>query len=110
MIDAWQIYYARVNGADAILLIAAILPDLDIKYMTKICKMFGLTALVEVWLLSLTTSCTMMHRSVFDFMIVFLLLFGRVTLCWFGLYASSLTQILCLPSSRYMMRERWIVS
>ncbi|KAH6815814.1 Aldolase-type TIM barrel family protein [Perilla frutescens var. hirtella] len=48
VIDAWQIYYARVKGADAILLIAAILPDLDIKYMTKICKMLGLTALVEV--------------------------------------------------------------
>ncbi|KAK9084592.1 hypothetical protein Sjap_025003 [Stephania japonica] len=48
VIDAWQIYYARVKGADAILLIAAILPDLDIKYMIKICKMFGLAALVEV--------------------------------------------------------------
>ncbi|GMP53202.1 hypothetical protein CsSME_00018741 [Camellia sinensis var. sinensis] len=48
IIDAWQIYYARTKGADAILLIAAILPDLDIKYMTKICKMLGLAALVEV--------------------------------------------------------------
>lgn len=78
MIDAWQIYYARVNGADAILLIAAILPDLDIKYMTKICKMFGLTALVEVWLLPLTTSCTMIHASVFDFMIVYSFLESNV--------------------------------
>ncbi|KAL3512677.1 hypothetical protein ACH5RR_025394 [Cinchona calisaya] len=48
VIDAWQIYYARTKGADAILLIAAVLPDLDIQYMTKICKMVGLTALVEV--------------------------------------------------------------
>ncbi|KAI8009662.1 hypothetical protein LOK49_LG06G00879 [Camellia lanceoleosa] len=48
IIDAWQIYYARTKGADAILLIAAILPDLDIRYMTKICKMLGLAALVEV--------------------------------------------------------------
>lgn len=48
VIDAWQIYYARTKGADAILLIAAVLPDLDIKYMTKICKLLGLTALVEV--------------------------------------------------------------
>ncbi|KAJ6873988.1 indole-3-glycerol phosphate synthase [Populus alba x Populus x berolinensis] len=48
VVDAWQIFYARVKGADAILLIAAVLPDLDIKYMTKICKMLGLTALVEV--------------------------------------------------------------
>ncbi|XP_071906632.1 indole-3-glycerol phosphate synthase, chloroplastic [Coffea arabica] len=48
VIDAWQIYYARTKGADAILLIAAVLPDLDIKYMTKICKLLGLTPLVEV--------------------------------------------------------------
>ncbi|CAN0897472.1 Indole-3-glycerol phosphate synthase, chloroplastic [Linum grandiflorum] len=48
IIDAWQIYYARVKGADAVLLIAAILPDLDIKYLTKVCKILGLTALVEV--------------------------------------------------------------
>ncbi|KAK4744285.1 hypothetical protein SAY87_010597 [Trapa incisa] len=48
IIDAWQIYYARTKGADAILLIAAVLPDLDIQYMVKICKMLGLAALIEV--------------------------------------------------------------
>lgn len=48
IIEAWQIYYARSKGADAILLIAAVLPDLDIKYMSKICKMLGLAILVEV--------------------------------------------------------------
>ncbi|KAH9793781.1 hypothetical protein WN944_011157 [Citrus x changshan-huyou] len=48
IVDAWQIYYARTKGADAVLLIAAVLPDLDIRYMTKICKLLGLTALVEV--------------------------------------------------------------
>ncbi|KAK0589350.1 hypothetical protein LWI29_013077 [Acer saccharum] len=48
IIDAWQIYYARTKGADAILLIASVLPDLDIKYMIKICKMLGLATLVEV--------------------------------------------------------------
>jgi indole-3-glycerol phosphate synthase len=48
IIDAWQLYYARSKGADAVLLIAAVLPDLDIKYMTKICKILGLATLVEV--------------------------------------------------------------
>ncbi|KAE8075501.1 hypothetical protein FH972_014212 [Carpinus fangiana] len=48
VVDAWQIYNARAKGADAILLIAAVLPDLDIKYMSKICKLLGLAALVEV--------------------------------------------------------------
>ncbi|XP_028794332.1 indole-3-glycerol phosphate synthase, chloroplastic-like isoform X3 [Neltuma alba] len=48
IVDAWQLYYARIKGADAVLLIAAVLPDLDISYMIKICKMLGLTALVEV--------------------------------------------------------------
>nr|GFA99342.1 indole-3-glycerol phosphate synthase, chloroplastic-like [Tanacetum cinerariifolium] len=48
IVDAWQLYYGRAKGADAVLLIAGVLPDLDIKYMLKICKMIGLTALVEV--------------------------------------------------------------
>ncbi|XP_043690393.1 indole-3-glycerol phosphate synthase, chloroplastic-like [Telopea speciosissima] len=48
IIDAWQIYYARTKGADAVLLMAAVLPDHDIGYMTKICKILGLAALVEV--------------------------------------------------------------
>ncbi|WOH03104.1 hypothetical protein DCAR_0522496 [Daucus carota subsp. sativus] len=48
IIDAWQLYYARSKGADAVLLIAGVLPDLDIKYMSKICKKLGLAALVEV--------------------------------------------------------------
>ncbi|KAL9270622.1 Indole-3-glycerol phosphate synthase, chloroplastic-like protein [Drosera capensis] len=48
IIDAWQIFYARVKGADAILLIAAVLPDKDIRYMIKICEKLGLVALVEV--------------------------------------------------------------
>ncbi|CAA0836148.1 Indole-3-glycerol phosphate synthase-chloroplastic [Striga hermonthica] len=48
VIDAWQIYYARVKGADAVLLIAAVLADLEIEYMIKICKSLGLASLVEV--------------------------------------------------------------
>jgi hypothetical protein len=48
VIDAWQIYYARSKGADAILLIAAVLPDLDMKYMVRVCKNLGMTALIEV--------------------------------------------------------------
>ncbi|WVZ92078.1 hypothetical protein U9M48_038171 [Paspalum notatum var. saurae] len=48
VIDKWQIYNARSKGADAILLIAAVLPDLDIKYFLRICKDLGMTALIEV--------------------------------------------------------------
>ncbi|CAO2175816.1 unnamed protein product [Urochloa humidicola] len=48
VIDKWQIYNARSKGADAILLIAAVLPDLDIKYLLHICKELGMTVLIEV--------------------------------------------------------------
>lgn len=48
VIDKWQIYNARSKGADAILLIAAVLPDLDIKYFLRVCKDLGMTALIEV--------------------------------------------------------------
>ncbi|AKE65778.1 Indole-3-glycerol phosphate synthase [Microcystis aeruginosa NIES-2549] len=44
----YQIYYARSQGADAVLLIAAILSDQDIAYFVKIVKGLGMTALVEV--------------------------------------------------------------
>lgn len=44
----YQMYLARVYGADAILLIAAILPDKDLSYFLKIAAALGMTALVEV--------------------------------------------------------------
>ncbi|MEL6555229.1 MAG: indole-3-glycerol phosphate synthase TrpC [Cyanobacteria bacterium J06621_11] len=47
IIYPYQIYQARLAGADAILLIAAILTDEDLKYFVKIAKVLGLDALVE---------------------------------------------------------------
>lgn len=44
----YQMYYARLHGADAVLLIAAILPDKDLQYFIKIAATLGMTALVEV--------------------------------------------------------------
>lgn len=44
----YQMYLARVKGADAILLIAAILTDKDLQYFLKIAAGLGLAALVEV--------------------------------------------------------------
>ena len=47
IIYPYQIYQARLAGADAILLIAAILTDEDLKYFVKIAQILGLDALVE---------------------------------------------------------------
>lgn len=44
----YQLYQARVNGADAALLIAAILSDQDLQYLLKVIKTLGMSALVEV--------------------------------------------------------------
>lgn len=44
----YQMYLARVSGADAVLLIAAILPDKDLQYFLKIANALGMAALVEV--------------------------------------------------------------
>lgn len=44
----YQIYLARVKGADAILLIAAVLSDEDLRYFVKIAKALGMVALIEV--------------------------------------------------------------
>ena len=48
IIDPYQIYLARVNGADAILLIAAILSDEKLTGFMQIARSLNLTALVEV--------------------------------------------------------------
>jgi len=48
IIYPYQIYYARYHGADAVLLIAAILSDQDLRYFTKIIRSLGMTALIEV--------------------------------------------------------------
>jgi indole-3-glycerol phosphate synthase len=48
VIYPYQIYYARAHGADAVLLIAAILTDIDLQYFLKIVQALGMTALIEV--------------------------------------------------------------
>jgi indole-3-glycerol phosphate synthase len=48
IIYPYQMYMARVKGADAVLLIAAILSDEDLRYFTKIAHALGMRALVEV--------------------------------------------------------------
>lgn len=48
VVYAYQIYLARVQGADAILLIAAILSDQDLKYFLKIANNLKMATLVEV--------------------------------------------------------------
>lgn len=44
----YQMYLARLHGADAILLIAAILSDKDLQYFIKIAHSLGMTPLIEV--------------------------------------------------------------
>ncbi|MEB3226005.1 MAG: indole-3-glycerol phosphate synthase TrpC [Synechococcus sp.] len=48
VIYPYQIFKARSHGADAVLLIAAILSDQDLAYFVKIIRSLGMTALVEV--------------------------------------------------------------
>lgn len=44
----YQIYLARTYGADAVLLIAAILNNQDLQYFVKITQVLGMTTLIEV--------------------------------------------------------------
>ncbi|YAF96076.1 MAG: indole-3-glycerol phosphate synthase TrpC [Nodularia sp. CChRGM 3473] len=48
IIYPYQMYLARVQGADAVLLIAAILSDQDLQYFLKIANALKMTALIEV--------------------------------------------------------------
>lgn len=48
IVSPYQVYQARVAGADAVLLIASILSDQDLTYLGKIASSLGLSVLVEV--------------------------------------------------------------
>jgi len=48
IIYPYQIYLARIYGADAVLLIAAILEDRDLQYFVKIARGLQMTPLIEV--------------------------------------------------------------
>ncbi len=48
VIYPYQIYLARTQGADAVLLIAAILSDKDLQYFIKIAHLLGMSTLIEV--------------------------------------------------------------
>ena len=48
IIDPYQIYLGRSHGADAVLLIAAILTDADLTELQALIQQLGMTALIEV--------------------------------------------------------------
>jgi indole-3-glycerol phosphate synthase len=48
IIHPYQIYEARAAGADALLLIAAVLPDADLAKLLSLTNELGMTALIEV--------------------------------------------------------------
>jgi indole-3-glycerol phosphate synthase len=48
ILSPYQLYQARAAGADAALLIAAILTDVDFTYLLKVARSLGLAVLVEV--------------------------------------------------------------
>jgi indole-3-glycerol phosphate synthase len=48
ILSPYQLYQARAAGADAALLIAAILSDSDLAYLLKVARGLGLAALIEV--------------------------------------------------------------
>ena len=48
VLSPYQLFQARAAGADAVLLIAAILTDQDLRYLNKVAQSLGLDVLVEV--------------------------------------------------------------
>jgi indole-3-glycerol phosphate synthase len=48
IVEAYQLFKARASGADAVLLIAAVLPNKDLAYLVKSARKLGMHVLVEV--------------------------------------------------------------
>ena len=51
LLQAYQLFKARAYGADAVLLIAAVLPNNDLDYLAAAARKLGLQCLIEVSLL-----------------------------------------------------------
>ena len=60
--EAYQMHKARAYGADAVLLIAAVLPNADLELFLKVAKKLGLQCLIEVRGSSPLT-CGLIHMS-----------------------------------------------
>ena len=58
--QAYQLFKARAYGADAVLLIAAVLPNNDLEYLIAAGRKLGLQSLVEVRLLLVVCTCKLM--------------------------------------------------
>ena len=48
LMQAYQLFKARAYGADAVLLIAAVLPNNDLDYLSAAARKLGLQCLIEV--------------------------------------------------------------
>ena len=48
LLQAYQLFKARAYGADAVLLIAAVLPNTDLEYLIAAARKLGLQCLLEV--------------------------------------------------------------
>lgn len=48
LMQAYQLFKARAYGADAVLLIAAVLPNNDLDYLAAAARKLGLQCLIEV--------------------------------------------------------------
>ena len=48
IVEAYQLFKARASGADAVLLIAAVLPNKDLAYLVKSASKLGMHVLIEV--------------------------------------------------------------
>src|SRR5208337_1834429 len=48
ILESYQVYESVAAGADALLLIVAVLPEHDLRSLLELCKQMRITALVEV--------------------------------------------------------------
>lgn len=71
--QAYQLFKARAYGADAVLLIAAVLPNNDLEYLIAAGRKLGLQSLVEVsvyYLLFAPASSCLTDASIVKYMLM----------------------------------------
>lgn len=65
IVEAYQLFKARACGADAVLLIAAVLPNNDLAYLIKSVRKLGMQTLIEVTILPIENNLSLLYTSIY---------------------------------------------
>jgi len=104
IVEPYQLFKARAHGADAVLLIAAVLPSQDLKYLGAIAVSMGMAVLIEVH-----TEAELARVMTLHGVIPFMLGINNRDLGTFKVDLAVTAQLLATPAGAKALKEGVLV-